>query len=227
MTYSQAKGIFWGGTLLSTALFLGLTLNSLSRMAQRTHAGDLNASVEYGKRFWQRHNCNDCHTILGIGGYYAPDLTKVGTRRDPDWLKSFLADPAKVWPAKRKMPNLRLSEEEISSLISFLTWVNSIDTNDWPPQPLSGSAFSGSGPGAGKGADLFLSLGCTSCHRIKGNGGQVGPDLSAVGARRSKDWIEDQIENPKSHNPNSIMPSFSALSHEDLEALADYLAGLK
>jgi nitric oxide reductase subunit C len=33
-----------------------------------------------GKRVWQKYNCNDCHTILGFVGYYAPDMTKVYTR---------------------------------------------------------------------------------------------------------------------------------------------------
>jgi nitric oxide reductase subunit C len=227
MTFSQAKGIFWAGASLSTVIFLALTFNSLSRMQQRTHADEVDRAVEDGKWAWQRHNCNDCHTILGIGGYYAPDLTKVRIRRDPDWLKSFLGDPAKVWPAKRRMPNLRLGDEEIGHLISFLTWVNSIDTNGWPPQPLSAAVSSGAEPEAGKAPELFSSLGCTACHRINGIGGQVGPDLSAVGARRSKEWIETQIKNPKSHNPNSIMPSFSRLSRDDLEALAAYLSRLK
>ena len=226
MTFSQAKAIFWGGTLFSTVVFLALTFNSLSRMPQRTHEDKLDPAVEAGKRAWQRNNCNDCHTILGIGGYYAPDLTNVMGRRDPDWTARFLAEPAKVWPADRKMPNLHLGQEEIASLISFLNWVNGIDTNNWPPVPLGGTAPVGGGESE-KGPRLFASLGCGTCHRIGRVGSAVGPDLTKVGDRRTKEWIEQQIRDPRSHNPNSIMPSFSSLSDADNDSLAEYLSGLK
>jgi nitric oxide reductase subunit C len=179
--------------------------------------------VASGKWIWQKYNCNDCHTILGIGGYYAPDLTKVTTYRDVDWLRKFIKEPAKVWPEERKMPTLHLSESEISDIIAFLAWTSGIDTNGWPPKPLVGSASAALKPGE----SIFNAQGCSACHRINGVGGTIGPDLSKVGSRRDKAWIEDQIRNPKNHNPNSIMPSFAKLPDKDVEQLADYLTGLK
>lgn len=136
MTLSQGKAIFLWGTLISTVIFLALTYDSLVRMPRRTHDDKLDAQVASGKWAWQRHNCNDCHTILGIGGYYAPDVTKVMSYRDGSWVGRFIADPETVWPAARKMPNLHLTKEEIADLVAFLTWVNGIDTNEWPPKPL-------------------------------------------------------------------------------------------
>ena len=69
---------------------------------------------------------------------------------------------------------------------------------------------------------------CFECHMISGSGGAVGPNLTNVGGRRSRDFIVQQIKDPKSHNPNSAMPSFGTrLSAQDINALADYLAGLK
>ena len=97
-------------------IFLGLTYDSISKMPKRTHAEELSDAVADGKWTWQRYNCNDCHTILGIGGYYAPDLTRVMSQRDPEWAKQFLKDPHKVWPAKRRMPNLHLTDNEIGNL---------------------------------------------------------------------------------------------------------------
>lgn len=76
------------------------------------------------------------------------------------------------------------------------------------------------------GAQLFKSENCIACHAIGGKGGGVGPNLSEVGRRRSREYIVKQIKDPKSHNPNSAMPSFKHLSEQDIEALADYLAGL-
>ena len=226
MKISGAKSIFVLGTILSSVVLLLLTYDSIKSMPQRTHEDKLTAEVAEGKWVWQKYNCNDCHTLFGIGGYYAPDVTKVVSYRDAEWMRSFLKDPEKVWPATRKMPNLHLKDEEISSLIDFLSWVNGIDTNSWPPKPLVVSSATVS-PKATHGEELFRSQACSACHAIGGIGGRIGPDLTHVGSRRDKEWIEDQIKNPKSHNPESIMPSFATLPGKDIEDLSDYLSVLK
>lgn len=223
MTLSQAKGVFIWGTVLSTVIFLALTYDSQKSLSTRTHAEKLDAQVAAGKWIWQKHNCNDCHTILGIGGYYAPDVTKVMSYRDADWMKRFIKDPAAVWPAERKMPNLHLKDQEIADVVAFLTWVNGIDTNNWPPKPMMVSAGGAPKPGEA----VFKAQGCSACHMLGGVGGKIGPDLSKVGSRRNRGWIEEQLENPKSHNPNSIMPSYAKLPEKNREDLADYLSGLK
>jgi nitric oxide reductase subunit C len=223
MTLSQAKKIFFSGIIISAVIFLVLTYNSLKQFPERTHEDKIDAAVVSGKWTWQRYNCNDCHTILGIGGYYAPDVTKVMGRRDKEWTSRFLKEPSAVWPAKRRMPNLHLSDIEIHNLVAFLTWVNGIDTNNWPPKPIAFESSKNVSPGE----VLFKTKGCSACHTINGIGGQVGPDLTHVGSRRTMEWIEKQIENPKAHNPDSIMPSFKDLSDNDRDDLADYLYGLK
>jgi nitric oxide reductase subunit C len=48
---------------------------------------------------------------------------------------SFLKDPAsnmRSFGSGRKMPNLNLSDEEARSVIAFLKWMSSIDTNGFP-----------------------------------------------------------------------------------------------
>jgi len=223
MKIAHAKAIFIWGTVLSSVIFLALTYDSQLKFRSRTHEEKLDESVVAGKWVWQKYNCNDCHTILGIGGYYAPDVTKVMGYRDADWMKRFLKDPAAVWPAGRKMPNLHLQDREISDLIAFFGWVNGIDTNNWPPQPIATAAATAETPGEA----VFKAQGCSACHTVGGLGGKIGPDLSKVGSRRSREWIEEQIKYPKSHNPNSIMPGFAKLSEKDMEALSGYLSGLK
>ncbi len=223
MKMSFAKGIFVWGTVLSSLVFLALTYDSHRQFAERTHEDRLTEQVAAGKWVWQKYNCNDCHTILGIGGYYAPDVTKVMGYRDSDWMNRFLSDPEKVWPAARKMPNLHLKDQERADVIAFLRWVNEIDTNNWPPKPLTVSAGVSPKPGEA----VFKAQGCPACHTIGGVGGKVGPDLSRVGSLRTRQWVEQQINNPQSHNPNSIMPSYAKLSEKDRNDLADYLSGLR
>jgi mono/diheme cytochrome c family protein len=67
-----------------------------------------------------------------------------------------------------------------------------------------------------------------ACHKINGNGGTAGPDLSNEGNKdRSADWLIAQIRNPKTHNAASTMPPYAALSQEQLENLAAYLLSLR
>ncbi len=222
MILAHAKAIFISGAVISSVLFAALTYDTQLKFSKKTHEDKLTAQVVSGKWIWQKYNCNDCHTILGIGAYYAPDLTKVTTSRDSEWLKRFIKDPAKVWPQERKMPNLHLSDQEISDVIAFLSWVSAIDTNGWPPKPLMGAVTPVS-----PGEAIFKNNVCSACHKIGGIGGTIGPDLTKVGNRRDKAWIIDQVKNPRIHNPNSIMPSFAKLPDKDIEELADYLSGLR
>jgi mono/diheme cytochrome c family protein len=78
-----------------------------------------------------------------------------------------------------------------------------------------------------RGAQLFQNSRCKECHTIKGKGGASGPNLTVVGSRRTREYIIEQIKNPKSHNPNSEMPSFSEMPEQDINDLADYLSHLK
>jgi nitric oxide reductase subunit C len=84
----------------------------------------------------------NCHTLLGNGAYYAPDLTKAWL--DPGWaaesvreqvMVTFLTDPggnARTYGTNRRMPNLDLSEQDARAIIAFLKWMSSIDTNGFP-----------------------------------------------------------------------------------------------
>ncbi|HMK57175.1 MAG TPA: cytochrome b N-terminal domain-containing protein [Dissulfurispiraceae bacterium] len=79
-----------------------------------------------------------------------------------------------------------------------------------------------------RGTDILRSGGCTGCHSINGSGGSAGPDLSGEGNRgRDRSWLRDQIRNPKSHFPDTIMPAYSRFSEQELSDLVDYLDSLK
>lgn len=100
------------------------------------------ALVSLGKKTTQGRNCMNCHTLLGNGAYYAPDLTKAWL--DPGWIDrenresqmvAFLKDPpahARTFGSGRKMPNLGMTDAEVKGVVAFLKWMSAIDTNGFP-----------------------------------------------------------------------------------------------
>src|SRR5512134_1696446 len=135
MTKKIAFRIFLLGTIASEIVFLAATWDTHRQVAVLSNVDRLSDQVVAGKRAFEKYNCNDCHTILGFGGYYAPDLTKVVQRIGEDGIRYRIKSPeaafAKSW---RKMPNLHASDAEIADMVAFFTWVGEVNNNDWPPQ---------------------------------------------------------------------------------------------
>jgi sulfur oxidation c-type cytochrome SoxX len=97
-----------------------------------------------------------------------------------------------------------------------------------PGTSAGASSEKGSSADAQKGAELYKAQGCAACHKISGQGGVAGPDLSdEANKRRSADWLAAQIRNAKAHDPNSIMPPYPSLSQEQVENLVAYLLSLR
>ena len=104
--------------------------------------------LHLGKLGSQAKNCMNCHTLLGNGAYYAPDLTKAWL--DPAWgpegsmqamtgkgskeeaMAEFLQHPSQYPTHARMMPNLGITEKEAIGLVAFLKHMSSIDTNGFP-----------------------------------------------------------------------------------------------
>lgn len=135
MTKRTAFRIFLWGTLSSGVLFLYLTYDTHKQMKTLTHEENLSAEVVAGKHVWENYNCNDCHTILGFGGYYAPDMTRAYKRLGEEGIEAVVRSPDTAFESSwRKMPKQNLTVVEIHELVAFLKWVNEIDNNKWPPQ---------------------------------------------------------------------------------------------
>lgn len=108
---------------------------------QKLTEEEAQALVTRGKLTTQAKNCMNCHTLLGNGAYYAPDLTK--SWLDPSWgtkeireqeMVDFLMNPQDRLHngLGRRMPNLGITEEEARATVAFLKWMASIDTNGFP-----------------------------------------------------------------------------------------------
>ncbi|MEM4408285.1 MAG: cbb3-type cytochrome c oxidase subunit II [Candidatus Caldarchaeum sp.] len=82
---------------------------------------------------------------------------------------------------------------------------------------------------AERGLKAFREAGCLRCHRVGSMGSAViGPDLAGVGRKyASREWFLQKMRNPETLSPGSRMPSFSHLSEEKLQAIAEYLRSLR
>lgn len=142
LTKSMARNVFYGGSLFFIAIFVGLSIHS-HRYVVNTSTADapLTESVAAGKGVWEKHACINCHTILGEGAYFAPELANVMTRwgvaDDPDTafevLKGWMQSQPSGIEGRRQMPQFNLTDEEIRNLSDFLLWTNKMRTQDWPP----------------------------------------------------------------------------------------------
>lgn len=233
MTKKAAFWIFLVGTVSSAMLFLWLTWDTNRQVGVLSHVDKLSEKVVEGKRTFEKYNCNDCHTILGFGAYYAPDLTKVVRRVGEDGMRYRVKNPEKAFAASwRKMPNQHVSDAEIDNLIEFFTWVGNVDNGDWPPQDSKNRLSRGeermvAGAGVSPGAAVFQSRGCMNCHSLHGTGGTFGPKLDVIGQTLSKKQIVKYVNNPKSVNPKALMPAQNDLSDKELDEVAGFLANLK
>jgi nitric oxide reductase subunit C len=233
MSKKTAFWVFLIGTVSSAIVFLGLTWDTQRQVAALSHVDKLSSQVVEGKRVFEKYNCNDCHTILGFGGYYAPDLTKVVQRVGEDGIRYRVKSPEKAFAnSARKMPKLQVTDAEIENLIAFFTWIGNVDNGDWPPQDSKNRLSRGeermvAGAGVSPGAAVFQTRGCMNCHTLHGTGGTFGPVLDTIGRTLNRVQIEHYIRNPKSVNPNAMMPAQKELSDKELESVAAFLANLK
>lgn len=136
LSKSQARTFFMGGTVVTFAIFLALSWNSLANdVPRQTNPENLTESVIRGKKLWESNNCMGCHTIFGEGAYYAPELTKVYERRGEGYIKAALMSKVPWAPRGRKMVAYGFSDEQASDMVAFFKWIGEVDLNGFPPKP--------------------------------------------------------------------------------------------
>ena len=137
-TKGMARNIYFGGSAFFILVFLALTFHTEKQIPERTNESEMTEAVVRGKLVWEQNNCIGCHTILGEGAYFAPELANVYKRRGGEeafkpflhaWMK---AQPLGV-PGRRAMPQFNLTEQELNDLADFLEWTSRIKTQNWPP----------------------------------------------------------------------------------------------
>jgi ubiquinol-cytochrome c reductase cytochrome b subunit len=156
-------------------------------------------------------SCARCHEP---GGPAAP-LSMTRLTKDEEWLLSHMADPVAIAPGVRSeqdpAPTPAMSRFKAQAVVAYLR------------REHAGSPIPDVGPGE-KLAALTYADTCVVCHKISGEGGTLGPDLTRVGSRRDEASIRAVIEDAPAIYGDTVMPVFkNRLTPEQIAALAYYL----
>jgi putative heme-binding domain-containing protein len=122
--------------------------------------------------------CADCHGP-DARGKLGPDLTQRWVRGQSD--ESAFAIVRNGVPGS-SMPPSSAPDTELWAIVAYLRSVSLL-----PPLVTAGDAA--------RGRTLFASE-CASCHQVQGQGGALGPDLTAIGAARSRAALVASIREP-------------------------------
>lgn len=227
LSKSQARMFFFLITGFFSVIFIFLTIDTLRQVPALTNSENLSDSAKNGQQIWTDNNCMGCHTLLGEGGYYAPELTKVYERRGPEWMKVFLKDPQAMYPGERKMIQYNFSDDEINDVIAFFKWIGEMNLNNYPAKPdlKQEKNVVAAIQSDIKQPEKFSTL-CIACHSVGGTGGEVGPALDGVGSRLSSDYLEKWIADPAAVKPGTAMPQLP-ISDDERHEIVAYLSSLK
>lgn len=181
--------------------------------------------------------CTTCHSLAVtragetkmIGGDIGPELTKVGSKVNEQWLIAWLWNP-KSYLEHSNMPRYGWSDEDLYKVSQYV--VNKLADSDLLSNvpPLG----AGTEDETKTGRRLFVEKGCASCHALDGIAPQkdFGPDLTALGAKNASElefskakiehnlvsYIQAKLQDPVSVNPAARMPQYN-WEQADLDAV--------
>ena len=100
---TRRRRIALGVLGLMVVFFIILSAFSFVSSRDQVTPGTINYAEVHnavdGKRVFQANNCMGCHTIVGNGAYFAPDLTNTFEEAGPAYLAAFLPS-AGTWPTE-------------------------------------------------------------------------------------------------------------------------------
>lgn len=157
--------------------------------------------------------CTRCHTAGGAG----PVLTSAKVTHTDDWIMGHVADPEVIAPGIRPLPPNAPNQLVQKAVVAYVAKLRA----ETPPPPLDARARLAN--------DVFGTR-CVSCHKIDGDGGSEGPDLThaAKKAGRTEAWFKAWVADPSALDATADMPAFGGkLSDSELDAIAAWLAAKK
>jgi mono/diheme cytochrome c family protein len=121
------------------------------------------------------------------------------------------------------MASSHINDEQAKTISEFLNY----DESHRKAQ-LKSTALSPAANSVSPGSQFYAAQGCDTCHSIANKGGSVGPSLTDVGTRLSRDRLLKVIHGMKSGDPKSAMPPLpSDTTDQQVNDLVDFLTTLK
>jgi cytochrome c1 len=191
------------------------------------------AASLYGESF-----CASCHAVQNaagnvVGGDIGPELTRIGSKAKPNWLRAWLRNP-RVYDPGTAMPHYRFNDQQVSLLTGYL--VNKTDAD-----LLANVHLDAATPEQiAHGRLLATEYGCASCHEIGGirKPDNFAPELTRIGSKpitqisflpgmphTVPDYISAKIRQPRSFGSALKMPQYS-FAPAQVEALTTALLSL-
>ena len=134
-------------------------------------------------------------------------LAALGASKDPK-----ATAEVKIWVDRlttgQVPPELKADvlEAARAAQVSLAAWTNSLSKND----TLSAYRSALSGGSAVRGVRLFQErqdLGCARCHKLRGEGGTVGPELTGLGRSRGREYVLQSLLQPNAQ----IAPGYESV----------------
>jgi len=163
------------GVVAGWVIIVGASTYAQAPASKNPFEGDQNA-IKSGMGLF-RARCADCHG-MDARGVRGPDITQVwASGRTDDGLFTTIKNGI----AGTEMPaQPRLFEHETWQILAYLKTLAASAR----PDPQRGNAENGK---------KIYQANCVGCHRVNGVGGRLGPDLSRIGAARSREVLELRI----------------------------------
>src|ERR1700722_5136741 len=127
-----------------------------------------------------RSHCAPCHGIRGEGGR-GPNLA-LGIFYDGSTDSALLKNVSDGIPGT-EMPGVFCSPDRVWQIVAYIRSLNSVAGGQPRGDPAQGEL-------------LFRANHCDQCHRVGGEGGRLGPDLTNIGATRSVNNLRQSIVDP-------------------------------
>lgn len=162
-----------------------------------------------GRMLASTRGCGRCHSDTGL----ADPLDRISTGRGPEWIAGHVTDPEMIAPGLREPPAV-ITDREAAAMVAY---VHQLSRQPYPGFPAHIET-----------ASIVFARFCVGCHKLDGDGGTDGPDLTHAGGKHDVNALRLWITDPEAVNPEAEMPPFGRkLSPVELEAIAEYLAARK
>jgi cytochrome c2/archaellum component FlaC len=191
-----------------------------------------------GRELIVRMGCNACHVVnypaFAETRKPGPALTRIARKTTPEWAYKWIESPRSFHPTTW-MPhffyqeNIKSKEDkerqavEIAAIVSYL-WDRS-EKGQYPPAPTGD---------AGRGKQLFESIGCAGCHVLDAKAKRDdffpvvnrlhGPNLVRTGSKVDRGWLYAWLKNPKQYFLDTSMPNLRLTDGEAADLTAYLLS---